>query len=201
MRNATVFLTILASLVIVVSCSKYEPSITTKQEPGKTQRNARLGPGYKWEYSTNNQEDPSEYYYTDRGDRIYYLRGSTNYTRSVTLTVTKTTSMTSDPSFRVYAPNASCLNISPPSVSSGSVEPTSFYQNGFGELYSGYFWSVPLGSSPVGTIATCTFNINIPISSCVEGFIKADMTSPGQINSVSSYWDLDYLYVVKNSGI
>jgi hypothetical protein len=176
--------------------------MVARQEPSKTNKNARQGPGYKWEFTTENQENTNEYYVSSSGDRYYFFKGSRGYTRSVTLTVTKTSTSTSNPSFRVYTGADQCVTISALSASSGSTQPTSFYESGFdSRQYTGYSWSVPLGSSPVGTTATLTFNFSSPYNGCTEGYIKADMTSPGLIRSASSYWDLDYLYAVRNSNI
>ena len=194
MKKIIIFSLFLISLVAMAGCRK------KKIDPTERERTGRAGPGYKWELSTTNQENTNEYYIDPSQDRIYYLKGSTGYTRSVTLTVTKTGDFGSDASFRIYTGHDQCVAISSPRVSSGSTASTAFYHGSLQDgSYIGYEWSVPLFHSPVGTTATFTFNLSMPPSSCDKGYVAVDMASPAQINSASNYWDLDYLYVVKNA--
>jgi hypothetical protein len=162
-------------------------------------RAARTGPGYSWNFSTPNQNNPVEYVESPEGNRYYFIKASAGYSRSLTLTITKTSSNTNNPQFRIYGREFQCLTMTTPTVSIGTVTPTTFQQTPWpGSLtYSGHAWTVPLGASPVGTTATMTVTVSTP-GSCVEGFIGADMTSPAAINSAGSYWDGDWMYFIKN---
>jgi len=192
MKKVVIFSLSLISLVAMSGCRK------KKIEP--VEKTGRFGPGYKWEFSTTNKENTNEYYIAPSQDRIYYLKGSAGYTRSVTLTVTKTDADAAVPSFRVYTGQEQCVSISSPRVSLGDTASITFQRGSFQDpSYTGYFWSIPLAFSPVGKTATFTFNLSAPSSSCDGGYVAVDMTSPGRINSASNYWDLDYLYVVKNA--
>lgn len=194
MKKAIIFSLLLISLVAMAGCRK------KKIDPIERETIGRAGPGYGWKFSTTNQENTSEYYLTPLQDRVYYLKASTSYTRSVTLTVTKTNTEGLVPSFRVYTGQEQCISISSPMVSLGNMAPVTFQRGSFQDAsYKGYFWSIPLAFSPVGTTATFTFNLSIPPSSCDEGYVAVDMISPAQINSQFHYWDSDYLYVVKSA--
>lgn len=178
--------------LVVFSCKK------GKVDP--VEETGRMGPGYKWELSTTDQKNSNEYYYTPSQDRVYYLKKSANYTRLVTLTVTKTDADALVPAFRVYTGKEQCTSISAPRVSLGDTASITFRRDNFPDLsYTGYFWSIPLAFSPVGTKATFTFNLSAPSSSCDGGYVAVDMASPARINSASNYWDGDYLYVVKSA--
>lgn len=197
MRKVIIFSLSLISLVAMSGCRK------SKLDPAPVERTGRMGPGYKWELSTTNQENTSEYYINTTSpskNRVYYLKGSTGYTRSVTLTVTKTNSDALVPSFRVYTGQEQCVSISSPKVSLGDIAPLTFQRESLqGPMYTGYFWSIPFAFSPVNTKVTFTFNLSAPSSSCSGGYIAVDMASPARINSASNYWDLDYLSVVKST--
>ena len=162
---------------------------------------ARVGPGYTWQFTTPNQTNPAEY--TDAsGNRVFYLKASAGYVRSVTLKITKSSASSVNPTFRIYGRQGQCLTLSTPTVSSGTYTTTTFVHDIFNPnatTYSGYSWTPTLGASALNATATFTFNVATPGTSCVEGFVDADMTSPTTINSAGNYWDEDSMYFVEKS--
>lgn len=206
MKRVIVLLAFLVTAIVIVSCQKEsevspEKTLLSQKKQNK-ERVARSGPGYSWQFSTPNQNSPGESYTPPGSDPYFFLKQSAGYTRQLTLTITKTSASSENPVFRVYKRNGGCFSLGTPTVSMGTTAPTTFVHDQFdpnAQQFTGTQWTVPLGASAVGTTATFTFTVSAPGSSCVEGYVNADMVTPSNINSAFNYWDGDHMYLVKSS--
>jgi len=161
----------------------------------------RPGPGFSWRLSTDNPTDASQHLDL-AGNRLFYLNGSGEHVREVTLTVTKKSESSIDPTFRIYGRFQQCLQISTPVISSGAYKSSGIFQGegiGSSSQYSGIVWTPVLSKSPVNSKETYKFKVYIDSkdSLCTEGFVQVDMIAPAAINSQGSYSDGDYLYFIK----
>lgn len=197
----------LTSVLGISSCQDEgaEPTVKKVESQSKSKRtesSMRNGLGYSYNFSTPNQDTPSEYYETidtfGNYMRQYYLKYSAARKRNITLTVTKTTTNSYTPTFKIYTAS-SCINLPVVSSSSGTYTPIT-YTVPPGQNYFGYTWTPALSTSPVGSTATLVLNIEDKLAgSCVEGYIYVDMTSPISVISNGSYFDGDFFaWVEKN---
>lgn len=197
MKKIAILSLFFVTSTILVSCYKESVDSAEPQKATRSDREARtIGP-YKYEFSTPNENDPAEY--NDLGlQRQYYLKASAGYVRTLTLTITKVGASTVDPAFRVYSKQGGCISASSPVASMGTTSSTGFYHPGNGTLYTGYYWSLPMGSSSVNTTATLTMTIGGSSTSCVEGNSYVDMVNPYSVIASDIYFDLDNIGFVRN---
>lgn len=203
MNKIVCFLMFFCLSVILWDCKKNspKPDETDPFEGWKLEgeTNDRPGPGFSWRLSTDNQSDG---YFDLAGDRLFYLSNSGEYSREVTLTVTKRNESSIDPTFRIYGRFQQCLLLSVPAVSSGTFKESGVFEHdgiGSSSLYSGITWTPTLSKSPVNTKETYKFKvyINSKDTLCTEGFVQVDMIAPAPISSQGGYLDGDHLYFVK----
>lgn len=205
MKRIIVLFAFLVTAIVIVSCQKESDLTPEKSQLSKSiqdrERVARSGPNYSWQFSTPNQNNPGESYTPPSGTPQFFMKQSAGYSRQLTLTITKTGASTENPVMRVYKRDGGCLQMGTPTVSMGTVAAAVTFQHDFwtNQWFNGPEWTVPLGASAVGTTATYTFTVSAPTGACVEGYIGADMVLPVNINSAFSYWDGDYMYLVKSS--
>lgn len=199
MKKIVSLLLFFVGAVVLINCRRkpVEPVV----EQLRDVREGRSSASYKWIFLTPDLVDPAEY--ADSGHmRYYHLKKSAKYTRSLTLKITKwSTDSQSDPVFRIYGKEGSCLTLSNPTVSMGETTATKFYTTGSPIARTGYSWSVPLAASAVGTTATLTLTVSGTTANCTEGIILADLISPYLIASVGSYYDSDAMGFVRRSGL
>ncbi len=198
-----IFLVLAALAISLTGCRKkrVEPVVP---EPF-VEAAPRAGPGFSWQLETTAYSTPTEYY-SSGFSRQYFLKGSDQYVRSVTLKVTKTGASNVIPRFHIYKEAYSCLAFSDPvAVSSGFYEPVSWRRYAWDDSWkdlNGYAWTPLLDAdSAVGSVATFTLNVYPARNGCLQGAVMAAMDTPVAIPSVNNFTDGDYLEFVVDTSL